>query len=550
MEGGKWKVENGNWKGEDGIHPPPSNLQSPSSILHSPFSTTDLTERKLYRHDLAPVPGWLSKAVFRTLPDVVVRPSSSEEVAAVIRYAHEQRVPVTPRAAASTAYHNTVPARGGILLDLTGLRGLVSFDQESETVTVRPATRWLELDQELRYSHGYAVKTYPTSAPGATVGGWFNMMGLGVGSLKHGLLGDLVTRAEVVLPDGQIATLTRDSDPPLSWFAGSEGTLGVITRLELSVRPMPQPERHHLIAFRDLNALQQAALALINASPTPYNLHFAHATFYQVLAKAGFNSRPSNHNPESDTCAEPSDVLRSSLSLSKRRPEPVEGGLSKGRSNRNLFRFRNPKWAHTLRADYAGDRDEVMAGAEAVSRLAATYGGEVLAPELAEEDWANRFSDLRAKRAGPTLLGAELLLPNDRLAAFAAEVERLGQRLGLPIYTYATLAREVGDVTSFFPTDERKTLGYLLDLSLTRQLIRIGLRLGGRPYGLGAWNTPYLDAYPSSELTEWRRRKQRLDPQGIMNPGKVYYPPARLPAPLFNLGLAGLFLLRRVVPRR
>ncbi|MFQ5857740.1 MAG: FAD-binding oxidoreductase [Anaerolineae bacterium] len=506
-------MKSGRARIEKGIH-------LPTSIFHPPSSTTDLTERKLYRHDLAPVPGWLSQKVFRTLPDVVVRPSTSEEVAAVIRYAHEQRLPVTPRAAASTAYYNTVPAQGGILLDLNGLRGLVSFDRESETVAVLPATRWLELDQELRYSHGYAVKTYPTSAPGATVGGWFNMMGLGVGSLKHGLLADLVTCADVVLPNGQVVTLTRDSDPPLSWFAGSEGTLGVVTRLELSVRPMPQAEGHHLIAFRDLNALQRASLALIGTSPTPYNLHFAHATFYQVLAKAGFNSQPSNHNPKSETCAEPSRSIR------------------------------NPKWAHTLRVDYAGDRDEVMAGAEAVSRLAAAHGGEMLAPALAEEDWADRFSDLRAKRAGPTLLGAELLLPNDRLAAFATEVERLGRRLGLPIYTYATLARKVGDVTSFFPADERQTLSYLLDLSLTRQIMIIGLRLGGRPYGLGAWNTPYLGAYPPAELAEWRCRKQRLDPLGIMNPGKVYHAPARLPGPLFNLGLAGLFLFRRVVPRR
>jgi len=461
-------------------------------------ATASPFERRFYQRDLAAVPRFLSETMFRTLPDIVIRPQTTDEVAAVLQYAHAHRLPVTPRAAASTAYYNSVPTRGGILLDLTGLRGAVAFDRQKMTVTVGAAFRWLELDEVLRYSHGCALKTYPTSAPGSTVGGWFNMAGLGVGSLRYGLLGDLVTRAEAVLPDGRVVTLTPDSSPPLHWFAAAEGTLGIITQLELSVRSIPPVEGHHLLAFHDLDTLQRVALALADDSPLPYNLHFANETFYRVLAKAGFQS------------------------------SSIE---------------RIPEWGHTLRVDYAGDAAEVAEGAKAVSRAIEVHGGRELPTALAVEAWTDRFSDLRAKRAGPTLLGAELLLPNKCLASFVEEAAHLGRRAGLPVYTYATLARKVANVNAFFPTDERSTFRYLLDLSLTKRLTDLGLELGGRPYSLGAWNTFYLRKAPL-ELAELRRRKQLLDPLDILNPGKVYRAPPRLPVPLFRLGMEVLFQVR------
>ncbi|MCL5960463.1 MAG: FAD-binding oxidoreductase, partial [Chloroflexi bacterium] len=148
--------------------------------------TASPLERELYAHDLAAVPPFLSRALVRATPDIVAKPRSTEEVSAVLKYASDQRVTVTPRAAGSTAFHNSVPTKGGILLDLNALRGIVGVDAGRKTVTVLPATRWKELDDELRYGWGLAVKTYPTSAPSGTVGGWFNMGGFGVGSLKYG----------------------------------------------------------------------------------------------------------------------------------------------------------------------------------------------------------------------------------------------------------------------------------------------------------------------------------------------------------------------------
>ena len=186
--------------------------------------TRDLMERTLYSRDLAPVPPIMTRTFFRTLPDAVVRPGSAEQVADVLRYAAREHIPITPRAAASTAYYNTVPVRGGFVLDVNSLRGLLELDVARQSVQILPATTWFELDDVLRLK-GFAVKSYPSSAVAATVGGWVSTQGHGMGSLKYGALGDQLISLQVVLPNGEIRTLTRDSDPPLDWFVRPKGRL-------------------------------------------------------------------------------------------------------------------------------------------------------------------------------------------------------------------------------------------------------------------------------------------------------------------------------------
>ena len=460
-------------------------------------ATADPFELALYQYDVAAVPSVLSRTLFKTLPEVAVRPRSMEEVSSVLKYAALHRLRVTPRAAATTAYYNVVPTKGGILLDLNGLRGILDVDRERATVMVLAATRWKELDDELRYKWGLAVRSYPTSAPASTVGGWFNMEGWGVGSLQYGCMHEQVLRAEAVLPGGEPVELTPNSDPPLSWFAGSEGTLGVITSLELSLRPAPEAESHRLIAFADLASLQDAAVRMASLEPGPYHLHFADSTFTQVVEGAGF-----------ETGAPP--------------------GL------------------HLLSVHYEGSPAEVAGAEGLIADIARETGGKELDRELAHEEWRNRFSEVRAKRAGPSLLGAEIWLPLKDLARYAEAAGKLGRRTGLDVYTYgAVVSPEWCQPNSFFPTDERRSWPYLAALSVTKSLQDRAARYGGRPYGVGVWNTPYLGrAWASAEGRERRRRKALLDPRGIMNPGKLYAPPLLLRQPFFGLGMDILALLR------
>ena len=219
--------------------PSASEIYADLAALLGDRFTADPFERGFYTRDLAPVPSILARLMGRTLPDAVVRPANAGEVAAVLRHATRHRLPVTPRAAASTVYWNAVPVRGGILLDLNGMRGVVDVDEAGLTARVLPATRWDELARVLR-RQGLDLLSYPTSAPSATVGGWLSMQGHGIGSLRHGGLAEQVRGLEVVLPDGRLIEVGRDTEPPISWFAGAEGTLGVVTRIDLAVRRRPE----------------------------------------------------------------------------------------------------------------------------------------------------------------------------------------------------------------------------------------------------------------------------------------------------------------------
>ncbi|MDO8674364.1 MAG: FAD-binding oxidoreductase [Dehalococcoidia bacterium] len=473
----------------------PNRANELVNLLGDAISTSPL-ECELYAHDLAAVPSLLAKALVRATPDAVARPRTVEEVSALLKYASTHRLPVTPRASGSTAFHNAVPTNGGILLDLNAFRGIKDVDTARQTATVLAATRWKDLDDELRYRWGLAVKTYPTSAPSATVGGWFNMGGQGVGSIKYGHVRDLVERAEAVLPSGEVKALGAESDPPLSWFSGTEGTLGIVTSLSLSLRQAPEAVSSHLLSFADLAALQRTAIALSNHPAKPYHLHFADEAYSRMAREAGLAS-------------------------------PTPAGL------------------HSLFVRYEGSEAEMAAGASHISVLTRENGGTAFSGEIAAEEWQHRFSEVRIKRAGPTLLGVEVLLPLSRLAQFIAAVQNLGRGYGVSFCTYGSIVSvDYVQPNVFFPTDERRGFPYLLSLSLTKKLHDVAHRLGGRPYGVGLWNTPYLgQAYPARELEELRRRKRLLDPSGIMNPGKLYAPPLPLTQPFFGLAMDALALM-------
>ncbi len=230
-------------------------------------ATDSSFECGLYSRDLGPVPGLLVNPLFNTTPDLVVRPSHAEEVAEILRTAYGSGIPVTPRAGASTVYFDSVPIKGGIVMDVNLLRGIVELNEEKMTVKVRSATTWSELEGYLNRK-GLACKSYPSSAPAATVGGWLCMMGYGLGSLKYGSMLSQIKSIEVVLPAGEIRTLTSETEPSLDWFAGSEGTLGVVTEVEIEVRRLTAME-HFMLLLVDESELVKVMPAFLDASVTP-----------------------------------------------------------------------------------------------------------------------------------------------------------------------------------------------------------------------------------------------------------------------------------------
>src|SRR6478752_5783060 len=187
---------------------------------------------------------WATDGKVGQVAGAVARPSSTDEVAAVLRLCNEARIPVTPAAGRSSVVGGTVPVHGGVLLDLTGLVGIESVDVESGLVEVWAGTFGDLFEEELQAQHGLTVGHWPQSMALSTVGGWLACKGAGQLSNRYGKIEDIVVGLEVVLADG---TVIRTGGQPrqavgpdlTQLFVGSEGTLGVITRAWLQAWPKP-----------------------------------------------------------------------------------------------------------------------------------------------------------------------------------------------------------------------------------------------------------------------------------------------------------------------
>jgi len=208
-------------------------------------------------------------------PTAVVRPTSTEEVAAVLRLANEDGVPVTPMAGRSGVCGASVPVFGGIALDLTDFGGIVAVDDESLLLDVKPGTWGDTLEDDLRRDHGVTLGHWPQSIALSTVGGWVACRSAGQYSTRYGKIEDMVIGLEVVLADGSVirtgGTAPRSAVGPdlTQLFVGSEGTLGVVTEARLRVHPVPSSERRSAWSFASFEGGLEACRRILRRGATP-----------------------------------------------------------------------------------------------------------------------------------------------------------------------------------------------------------------------------------------------------------------------------------------
>lgn len=202
---------------------------------------------------------WALDGEVGALACVVVRPADAHQVAAVLKVCNDARLPVTPAAGRSGVCGASVPLHGGVLLDLTSMTGIIEVDTESLTVRVLPGTFGTWFEETLQADYKFTVGHWPQSMALSTVGGWVACRGAGQYSTRYGKIEDMVVALEVALPDGRII---RTGDAPRSAigpelnriFIGSEGTLGVITEVTLRLHPLPKEQRraaYSLATFAD-----------------------------------------------------------------------------------------------------------------------------------------------------------------------------------------------------------------------------------------------------------------------------------------------------------
>lgn len=217
---------------------------------------------------------WATEGEVPARAGALVRPSTAEQVAAVLAACDEVGVPVTPVAGRSGVCGASVPAHGGVGLDLCGLSGIVEVDDDSLLLEVLPGTFGDRLEDELRREHGVTLGHWPQSIALSTVGGWLACRSAGQLSNRYGKIEDMVVGLEVALADG---TLLRTGGAPRAavgpdlnqLFVGSEGTLGVITRAWLRVHPVPAGEGRAAYAFASFADGLDACRRILRRGATP-----------------------------------------------------------------------------------------------------------------------------------------------------------------------------------------------------------------------------------------------------------------------------------------
>jgi alkyldihydroxyacetonephosphate synthase len=216
---------------------------------------------------------WLDRALPPAMADVIVHPGSAEEVGRVLRIAGRHGLPVVPWGGGSGSQGGAAPIYGGILLDTKRLNRILEIDEQSLTVRAEAGIIGAQLEWALN-ERGLTLPHYPASANCATLGGYLAARGSGVISTKYGKAEDLVLSLEVVVPGGEvIRTLpvpNHASGPSLlQLFVGSEGTLGVITEATMRIEHLPEARLFRAVLFRDLAPALEAGRRIMTARLQP-----------------------------------------------------------------------------------------------------------------------------------------------------------------------------------------------------------------------------------------------------------------------------------------
>lgn len=231
---------------------------------------------------------WKEKNQELPLPYFIVRPSSTEETSKVMRICNTYKVPVVPRGGGSGTQGGAATIYGGIVIDLTRMDRIIEIDERSLILTAQPGVNGRVLENYLN-SKGYMLAHYPASVDIATLGGYLAARGSGVMSTKYGKAEDMVLSVEVVLPDGKVINtlpLPNHACGPglLQLFVGSEGTLGVITKISMRLDPLPEARLFRMIKFPSvkdgleagreimIKRLNPAVIRLYDPGSTKYSL--------------------------------------------------------------------------------------------------------------------------------------------------------------------------------------------------------------------------------------------------------------------------------------
>ncbi len=414
-------------------------------------------------------------------PDVVVFPVTTGEVSAVLAYADRAGVPVVPFGAGTSLEGHVIPLHGGISLDLTRMNAIVALRPEDLTVTVRPGVTRSQLEAAAG-PHGLFFPVDPGAD--ATLGGMAATNASGTTTVRYGGMRAHVLALEVVVAGGRVLhTGTRAVKSSAGYdltnlFVGSEGTLGVITELTLRLHPIPEHTVVARAAFPSIEAACRAAAAIIGAG-----VLVTRCELLDALTIGTLNAHKGTTFPES-----PHLFVEFS---------GTEAGI-----------------ADDLATTRELAEDEGASGFEAQSD-----------PTTRAQMWDARHNALLATLAlapGSKAMTTDVAVPVSELAAAIERARSALDESGLR----GGIVGHVGDgnfhVAILLDPDDAAAI--VQAEALNGRLVDDALARGGTctgEHGIGFGKLAYLEREHGDLLPLMRGIKQLLDPNGIMNPGKV-----------------------------
>ena len=419
------------------------------------------------------------------LPDAVVHPAGPEDVSAVLKLANREKIPVFPRGAGSGFTGGALPKGGGIVLVVTRMNRILRIDTENLIAEVEPGVVTEQFQQEVE-KLGLFYPPDPASLKFSTLGGNVAENAGGPRCVKYGVTRDFVMGLEVVLPTGEIIRTGTETYKAVVGYdltrllTGSEGTLGVITKIIFKLLPLPEAKKTMLTIFDSIDGAAKAVSTIIGARIIPTTLEFMDYATLQCVDR------------------------RFNLGI------PAEGRA-------------------VLIIEVDGDRELIEKQAARIQELIAPLGLVQckVARDAAESEalWrVRRLVSPSLRDVNPTKYNEDIVVPRSKVPDVIRQIEKIQQKYDIPIVNFG----HAGDgnihvnvmIDKEVPGMEEKAHEAI------REVFQAALDLHGTmsgEHGVGLAKQPYIPMELSPvQIATMKAIKAALDPNNILNPGKMF----------------------------
>jgi glycolate oxidase len=422
------------------------------------------------------------------LPEVVLQPQTVSAISGIMRYCHEHTIPVTPRGAGTGLSGGALAVFGGVVLDMRRFSKILHVDKENFQVITEPGVITQELQEHLQ-EQGLFYPPDPASKGSCFIGGNVAENSGGPRAVKYGVVKDYVLNLEIVLPNGDViwtgANVLKNATGYnlTQLIVGSEGTLGIITKIVLRLIPAVKHDLLLLVPFRSAVEACAAVNAIFLAGYTPSALEFMERDALEWSMKYA----------QVNAVNLPADIV-----------------------------------AHLLIEVDGNHLEQMYQDVAAISQIVQQYDiDEILFAESHEQKemlWALRRKVGEAVKSNSIYKEEDTVVPRAKLPELLQTVKRLGVEYGFDSVCYGHAGDgnlHVNIVKGKMSDDDWKIKLPQGIRELFKEVVRMGGTISGE-HGIGLVQKGYMDiAFNSIQLGLMKQIKQVFDPKEILNPGKI-----------------------------